>query len=160
MIPLNTPIQPSSHAGEALHFRAGDFALDSYLWRSSHRSIWIPFIASEIPDNGDFSSLVLFLRLSGYIVNVPTPFSSMERILRKWGFVHTTKLHEGHNISVFTSPRMSNKIKVDQSGEELDGFVSDPVEGWERTQYGYVPNMTETQVLSKVMNVFLEARKL
>lgn len=78
-------IDPDSDVGKQLEFTSQLFLGDSYLWKVG-RIIYISFIESRYPGEGNFKTLVKSLEAKGLRVAVPNPLPRMESILRHWGF--------------------------------------------------------------------------
>jgi hypothetical protein len=68
-----------------LGFTSDKFFADSYLWKKDN-TIIISLIFSTKQFQGYFKSLVQTIESLGYIVQVPYPVNTMQKILDKWGF--------------------------------------------------------------------------
>lgn len=77
-------IEPCSEFGASLGFTKDKFA--GYLWQQGNRII-IPVILSLQPGEGNFSRLIETIEAKGYKLAIANPFLTMQRVLKKKGFV-------------------------------------------------------------------------
>ena len=82
IIELNTPF------AKKIGFTKEKF--DGYLWKQG-KYIYISFIVSRYPRQGNLSKLFDNILKEGYGIKVPTPLGVMALIVRKKGFRQTTE---------------------------------------------------------------------
>jgi len=79
-------IHPDSKFGKKIGFTSDKF--DGYLWKLGDY-IYISFIISKQPNQGNLSKLFNNILNTGHGVKVPTPIGKMEIIVRRKGFIQT-----------------------------------------------------------------------
>lgn len=93
----NGQIKLDSVFGKELGFTSDLF--DGYLWKKNNE-MWISFINSKKPRNGNLSKLFDELWSRGFVVCVPTPSVLMSAILIKKGFKQTFQYEKVPNEDV------------------------------------------------------------
>ena len=130
-------LQPGSPAALWFGFKADEFAVDSYLWVQGN-NVYVPFIASERPGEGNVTRLFKSINDRGFTVIVPIPFPKMEEILRHLGFEQGLDYSFEHQKHVEVWIRDPQEGVVPTEPDELlAGFVSHPRSPWVRTRHGY-----------------------
>lgn len=80
---MNGIIELDSEFGKQIGFTSDKF--DGYLWREDGR-VYISFIISRCPGQGNLSKLFAAIEERGLRVAVPTPLPLMQQILEAKGF--------------------------------------------------------------------------
>lgn len=81
-------IKVDSPYAKGIGFTSDKFESVSYLWMKD-AYIWISFIVSSRPGEGNLSKVFDNILKKGYGIKVPTPFKKMKMILIKKGFKQT-----------------------------------------------------------------------
>ena len=79
-------IDPDSEFGKKIGFTSDKF--EGWLWKIGNY-IYISFIVSKQPNQGNLSKLFDNILKLGYGIKVPTPIGKMKLILKKKGFKKT-----------------------------------------------------------------------
>jgi len=110
----NEMIELDSELGKWLGFTSDKFS--GYLWKVGDE-IYISFIVSEKPNQGNLNKLFESIWSHGWTVKIPTPFLRMESICRRKGFEHTVEFdpHSGDYINVWVKKPYDMEANRQQS---------------------------------------------
>lgn len=86
-------IKIDSEDGKTLGFTSDKFHKHSWLWKVG-TAMYVSFVASVRPKQGDFRRLVGDLLAQGYTVKIPTPLGRMSLIVRQADYRKTEEVTE------------------------------------------------------------------